>query len=71
MSGRRKLMIMAAGTGGHIFPGLAIAQTMQAQGWDVTWLGTMHGMEGSIVPVSYTHLMYFHHVSHAICAISR
>jgi UDP-N-acetylglucosamine--N-acetylmuramyl-(pentapeptide) pyrophosphoryl-undecaprenol N-acetylglucosamine transferase len=43
-------MIMAAGTGGHIFPGIAIAQTMRARGWEVTWLGTTHGMERDIVP---------------------
>ncbi|WP_296946246.1 undecaprenyldiphospho-muramoylpentapeptide beta-N-acetylglucosaminyltransferase [uncultured Massilia sp.] len=46
----KKLMIMAAGTGGHIFPGIAIAQEMRARGWDVSWLGTAHGMEGEIVP---------------------
>lgn len=46
----KRLLIMAAGTGGHIFPGLAIAQTMQARSWHVSWLGTEHGMEGSIVP---------------------
>jgi UDP-N-acetylglucosamine--N-acetylmuramyl-(pentapeptide) pyrophosphoryl-undecaprenol N-acetylglucosamine transferase len=46
----KRLMIMAAGTGGHIFPGLAIAQTMKARGWIVSWLGTSHGMEGAIVP---------------------
>ncbi|WP_246479659.1 undecaprenyldiphospho-muramoylpentapeptide beta-N-acetylglucosaminyltransferase [Niveibacterium microcysteis] len=46
----RTLMVMAAGTGGHIFPGLAIAQAMQARGWSVRWLGTAHGMEGEIVP---------------------
>jgi UDP-N-acetylglucosamine--N-acetylmuramyl-(pentapeptide) pyrophosphoryl-undecaprenol N-acetylglucosamine transferase len=46
----RRLIIMAAGTGGHIFPGLAIARTMQARGWQVSWLGTMHGMERDIVP---------------------
>lgn len=46
----RSLMIMAAGTGGHIFPGLAIAQTMQERGWQVSWLGTQHGMENTIVP---------------------
>jgi UDP-N-acetylglucosamine--N-acetylmuramyl-(pentapeptide) pyrophosphoryl-undecaprenol N-acetylglucosamine transferase len=47
---KKKLMIMAAGTGGHIFPGIAIAQEMRARGWDVSWLGTAHGMEGDIVP---------------------
>ena len=46
----KKLMIMAAGTGGHIFPGLAIASTMQKEGWEVSWLGTKYGMEGKIVP---------------------
>ncbi|OBV39147.1 undecaprenyldiphospho-muramoylpentapeptide beta-N-acetylglucosaminyltransferase [Janthinobacterium psychrotolerans] len=48
----KKLMIMAAGTGGHIFPGLAIAQTMIARGWEVSWLGTTHGMEQELVPKS-------------------
>ncbi len=46
----KRLMIMAAGTGGHIFPGLAIAQTMRARGWEVSWLGTRHGMEQDLVP---------------------
>jgi UDP-N-acetylglucosamine--N-acetylmuramyl-(pentapeptide) pyrophosphoryl-undecaprenol N-acetylglucosamine transferase len=46
----KRLMIMAAGTGGHIFPGIAIAQTMRARGWEVTWLGTSHGMERDIAP---------------------
>lgn len=48
----KKLLIMAAGTGGHIFPGLAIAETMKARGWQVTWLGTEHGMERDLVPKS-------------------
>ena len=48
----KRLMIMAAGTGGHIFPGLAIAQTMRARGWEVTWLGTSAGMEQELVPKS-------------------
>ncbi|MFL9879268.1 undecaprenyldiphospho-muramoylpentapeptide beta-N-acetylglucosaminyltransferase [Herbaspirillum rhizosphaerae] len=46
----RRLLIMAAGTGGHIFPGLAIADTMRARGWQVSWLGTTHGMERDLVP---------------------
>jgi len=50
MTAQRKLLIMAAGTGGHIFPGLAIADTMKARGWQVSWLGTSHGMEGELVP---------------------
>ena len=46
----KRLMIMAAGTGGHIFPGLAIANTMRERGWEVSWLGTGHGMEQELVP---------------------
>jgi UDP-N-acetylglucosamine--N-acetylmuramyl-(pentapeptide) pyrophosphoryl-undecaprenol N-acetylglucosamine transferase len=46
----KRLLIMAAGTGGHIFPGLAIADAMKARGWQVSWLGTTHGMECDIVP---------------------
>ena len=44
------LVIMAAGTGGHIIPGLAVAQEMQGRGWSVSWLGTSHGMENRLVP---------------------
>ena len=50
LSSGKRLLIMAAGTGGHIFPGLAIAETMKARGWQVSWLGTTKGMEGQIVP---------------------
>ncbi len=46
----RTLLIMAGGTGGHIMPGLAIAETMQARGWAIRWLGTSHGMENRLVP---------------------
>ena len=46
----KRLLIMAAGTGGHIFPGIAIAHTMQARGWEVSWLGTSTGMEQELVP---------------------
>ena len=44
------LVVMAAGTGGHIMPGLAVAREMQRRGWTVSWLGTSHGMENRLVP---------------------
>jgi UDP-N-acetylglucosamine--N-acetylmuramyl-(pentapeptide) pyrophosphoryl-undecaprenol N-acetylglucosamine transferase len=44
------LVIMAAGTGGHVIPGIAVAQEMQQRGWTVSWLGTTHGMENRLVP---------------------
>jgi len=46
----RHLVIMAAGTGGHVIPGLAVAREMQARGWSVSWLGTPAGMENRLVP---------------------
>lgn len=49
MSGRH-LVIMAAGTGGHIIPGLAVAGEMQRRGWTVSWVGTEQGMENRLVP---------------------
>lgn len=45
-------MILAGGTGGHIFPGLAVAQVLRAAGARVTWLGTPHGLENRIVPAA-------------------
>jgi UDP-N-acetylglucosamine--N-acetylmuramyl-(pentapeptide) pyrophosphoryl-undecaprenol N-acetylglucosamine transferase len=46
------LVIMAAGTGGHIVPGLAVAREMLGRGWSVSWLGTTHGMENKLVPAA-------------------
>ncbi len=44
-------LIMAGGTGGHIFPGLAVAQALLDKGWRVHWLGAPGSMESRIVPV--------------------
>jgi UDP-N-acetylglucosamine--N-acetylmuramyl-(pentapeptide) pyrophosphoryl-undecaprenol N-acetylglucosamine transferase len=41
---------MAGGTGGHIFPGLAVAETLRARGWRVHWLGAPGSMESRLVP---------------------
>ncbi|HWI10018.1 MAG TPA: undecaprenyldiphospho-muramoylpentapeptide beta-N-acetylglucosaminyltransferase [Burkholderiaceae bacterium] len=48
----KHLMVMAAGTGGHVIPGLAVAREMQSRGWSVSWLGTPSGMENKLVPPS-------------------
>jgi UDP-N-acetylglucosamine--N-acetylmuramyl-(pentapeptide) pyrophosphoryl-undecaprenol N-acetylglucosamine transferase len=46
------LLIMAAGTGGHVIPGLAVAAEMRQRGWRLSWLGTTHGLENKLVPPS-------------------
>lgn len=46
----KTLMVMAGGTGGHIFPGIAVAEALRAKGWRVVWMGNPDGMEARIVP---------------------
>lgn len=45
-----KVMIMAGGTGGHVFPALALARLLRARSIDVVWLGTRRGLEARVVP---------------------
>ena len=46
----RTIMIMAGGTGGHIYPALAVGNALREKGWKAVWLGTRNGMEAQLVP---------------------
>ena len=58
--GMQRFLIMAGGTGGHVFPGLAVAAVLQQQGHEVVWLGTQAGIESELVPKAGIAL---HHIS--------
>jgi UDP-N-acetylglucosamine--N-acetylmuramyl-(pentapeptide) pyrophosphoryl-undecaprenol N-acetylglucosamine transferase len=45
-----RILIMAGGTGGHVFPALAVAERLRAEGVEVLWLGTRRGIEADVVP---------------------
>ena len=46
------IVIMAGGTGGHVFPALAVADVLRARGHTVTWIGTRQGLEAKLVPAA-------------------
>ena len=49
---QRPIMITAGGTGGHVYPGLAVARALMAQGIPVVWMGTRTGLEARIIPAA-------------------
>jgi UDP-N-acetylglucosamine--N-acetylmuramyl-(pentapeptide) pyrophosphoryl-undecaprenol N-acetylglucosamine transferase len=54
----KRVLIMAGGTGGHVFPGLALAHYLHTQGVEVHWLGTRQGIEARLVPEANIPLHY-------------
>lgn len=46
----KRIVIMAGGTGGHVYPALAVAQSLLEKNWQVSWLGTRTGLESRVVP---------------------
>lgn len=49
----KRIVIMAGGTGGHVFPALAVAQELMQRGWQVSWLGTRRGLESRVIPENH------------------
>jgi len=48
----RPILVMAGGTGGHVYPALAVARALQAHDQDIVWLGTHRGLEARVVPAA-------------------
>ncbi len=46
----KRIVIMAGGTGGHVFPALAVAHELKSRDWQISWLGTRRGLESRVVP---------------------
>lgn len=54
------IMIAAGGTGGHVYPGLAVARALQAQGVNVVWIGTHNGLEARVIPEADIEMAWLH-----------
>ncbi|WP_455365669.1 undecaprenyldiphospho-muramoylpentapeptide beta-N-acetylglucosaminyltransferase [Kaarinaea lacus] len=57
-SNKINVLIMAGGTGGHVFPALAVADELRSRGVDVSWLGTRRGLEADVIPKSGIPISY-------------
>ena len=47
-----RVLVMAGGTGGHVYPALAVADCLAQRGWEVDWVGTERGIESRVVPAA-------------------
>ncbi len=55
---KKPILITAGGTGGHVYPGLAVARALQEQDIPVVWMGTEKGLESRVIPEAGIHMVY-------------
>ena len=55
---KKPILITAGGTGGHVYPGLAVARALQEQNMPVVWMGTEKGLEAKVIPEAGIHMVY-------------
>jgi len=55
---KKPILITAGGTGGHVYPGLAVARALQEQNIPVVWMGTEKGLESRVIPEAGIHMVY-------------
>ncbi len=58
ITNKQPVLITAGGTGGHVFPGLAVARALQAQDIPVVWMGTKKGLEARVIPEAGIEMVY-------------
>lgn len=58
MTAAGRICIFAGGTGGHVYPALAVARRLRSAGWSVLWVGTRRGLEGRVVPAEGLDIRY-------------
>ena len=58
MTAKPTLMVMAGGTGGHVYPALAVALELRTRGWNIFWLGTHAGLEARVVPQHHIEIVW-------------
>ena len=63
MNAKKKVIFSAGGTGGHVYPALAIAKNLILENYDVLWIGTTRGLEKKIIEAESINIKYISFIS--------